>query len=97
MSPSARQRRAHDPRSIRLAAVGDLDTTVEAASQYRPALVRAAAEADVLLLAGDLTHMGHVNQARSLAAELWNLGIKIVAVTGNHDHQQEKRRPSQAS
>ena len=45
MSPSARRSRIRDPRSIRIAAAGDLHTTIEAAGQYRPALLRAAAEA----------------------------------------------------
>lgn len=45
VSPSARRSRIRDPRSIRIAAAGDLHTTIEAAGQYRPALLRAAAEA----------------------------------------------------
>lgn len=74
-----------NPLPIRVAAVGDLHATAEAAGRFRPALQRATHEADVLLLAGDLTHMGKVDEARCLAGEVPN-GVPTAAVLGNHDY-----------
>jgi hypothetical protein len=74
------------PHPIRIAAVGDLHATAEAAGRYRPGLQRAAQESDLLLLAGDLTHMGQLDEARCLAGEVRDLG-RTVAVLGNHDYE----------
>jgi Icc-related predicted phosphoesterase len=42
-------------------------------------------QADVLLIAGDLTRIGEPDEARVLAREIAGLGLPIVAVLGNHD------------
>lgn len=42
-------------------------------------------QADVLLLAGDLTQHGRPEEAEVVAGELEGLGVPIVAVLGNHD------------
>jgi Icc-related predicted phosphoesterase len=76
---------------IRVAAVGDLHATAGAAGRFRPGLQRAARESDLLLLAGDLTHMGRLDEARCLAAEVCDLG-RTVAVLGNHDYQDRNER-----
>jgi Icc-related predicted phosphoesterase len=44
------------------------------------------AEADVLLLAGDLTNVGKRTQAEVLADELRDVPVPVVAVLGNHDY-----------
>ncbi|HEX4788361.1 MAG TPA: metallophosphoesterase [Actinospica sp.] len=44
--------------------------------------------ADLLLLAGDLTDRGRLSQAHTLADELGDLSIPIVAVLGNHDYDE---------
>jgi Icc-related predicted phosphoesterase len=43
-------------------------------------------QADVLLLAGDLTNYGNEAQALVLAEELRGLPVPVVAVLGNHDY-----------
>jgi Icc-related predicted phosphoesterase len=73
-------------RTIRVAAAGD----VHAAEALRERLARAFAgvadEADVVLLAGDLTTHGLPDQAAVLADACRDLSVPVVAVLGNHDH-----------
>jgi uncharacterized protein len=71
--------------SIRVAAAGD----VHAWDGNRDALVEAFAavdaDADLVLLAGDLTAHGDPDQAGVLADACRPVGIPVVAVLGNHD------------
>lgn len=71
---------------IRLAAAGDLHCRVDAVGLFHPWLARLNTEADLFLLAGDLTHWGEISEAEVLAQELAVLRIPVVAVLGNHDH-----------
>ena len=41
----------------------------------------------MLLLAGDLTRHGTESEARCVAQEFGGLGVPVVTVLGNHDHQ----------
>ncbi len=52
---------------MRIAAVGDLHCTKASLGAFHPMLEQAAAGADVLLLAGDLTDNGMPDEARMLA------------------------------
>lgn len=72
---------------IRVAAMGDVHAGADSAGTIAPDLVGVQDQADVLLLAGDLTTHGDPGQAAVLAAELRAVPIPIVAVLGNHDHQ----------
>jgi Icc-related predicted phosphoesterase len=45
-----------------------------------------AEQADVFLLAGDLTQTGHMDEAKVLAEDLAASRIPVVAVLGNHDY-----------
>ncbi len=71
---------------IRIAAVGDVHMDQDVLGRYRPALERLPGQADVLLLAGDLTRHGTEAEARCVATEFGGLGVPVVAVLGNHDH-----------
>jgi Icc-related predicted phosphoesterase len=71
---------------VRVAAVGDLHVGHDTAGRLRPGLEGIDARADLLLLAGDLTHHGLRAEAELLASELADLGLPIVAVFGNHDY-----------
>jgi Icc-related predicted phosphoesterase len=71
---------------IRVAAVGDVHLGEDARGRLRPALDNLAEHADVLLLAGDLTRHGEVDEARVAAEEFSDLPVPVVAVLGNHDH-----------
>lgn len=71
---------------IRVAAVGDIHVGADSAGRLRPHLEQVAGEADVLLLAGDLTRVGDPEEAGVLVAELRGTDVPVVAVLGNHDY-----------
>lgn len=75
---------------IRLAAVADLhagpDARVELASHF----AGLATEADLLLIAGDLTRSGRPEEAAALAGVLREVGVPVVAVLGNVDYDAEQ-------
>lgn len=71
---------------IRIAAVGDVHLGEDARGQLRPALDHLGEHADVLLLAGDLTRHGTLDEAQVVADEFSDLPVPVVAVLGNHDH-----------
>lgn len=72
---------------IRVAAVGDFHCGEEDAGRYREAFAKVNDEADVLLLAGDLTRRGTPAEFRVVAGELADVRIPILTVLGNHDHE----------
>ncbi len=71
---------------IRVAAVADVHMDSDVLGRYRPALDELPEQADVLLLAGDLTRHGTEPEARCAATEFGSLGVPVVAVLGNHDY-----------
>jgi Icc-related predicted phosphoesterase len=72
---------------IRIAAVGDVHLDEDVVGRFRPALEELPDCADVLLLAGDLTRHGTESEARCVAQEFGDLGVPVLTVLGNHDHQ----------
>ncbi|WP_131736084.1 metallophosphoesterase family protein [Actinomadura roseirufa] len=75
---------------IHVAAAGDLHVgPEEAAGAYRERLAGLADQADVFLVAGDLTRHGTVEEGRVAAAELRDLGLPVIAVLGNHDYHSD--------
>ncbi|MFN2526463.1 MAG: metallophosphoesterase [Actinomycetota bacterium] len=74
---------------IRLAAVGDIHFGLDSGNTLRPHLEGLSEKADALLLAGDLTRSGQVEEAEVLAAELRDLKTPVVAVLGNHDYHRD--------
>ena len=73
---------------LRIAAVADLHCTKRGQGTLQALFAQAAATADVLLLAGDLTDYGLPEEAQVLARELSGTGgISVLAVLGNHDHE----------
>lgn len=77
---------------IRVAAVGDVHMDVDVLGRYRPSLEQLGEHADVLLLAGDLTRHGTVDEAQCVAREFGDLAVPVVAVLGNHDHHSDQPR-----
>jgi len=73
--------------TVRIAALGDLHysrTTVQGSLQ--PLFAQISDEADIVILAGDLTDFGTAEEARGLAREIsGTLKIPAVGVLGNHD------------
>jgi Icc-related predicted phosphoesterase len=75
---------------IRIAAVGDVHVDKDVLGRYRPALEQLPDTADALLIAGDLTRHGTVEEAKCMAQEFGGLGVPVVVVLGNHDHQSDQ-------
>jgi Icc-related predicted phosphoesterase len=71
---------------IRVAAVGDVHLDEDVVGRFRPALENLPEQADVLLLAGDLTRHGSAAEAECVAREFGDLAVPVLAVLGNHDH-----------
>lgn len=72
---------------MRIAAVGDIHVGGTEGGQVAGSLKGIEEQADVLLLAGDLTTYGHPDQARALLSELSEVRLPTIAVLGNHDYQ----------
>ncbi|WP_173426368.1 metallophosphoesterase family protein [Amycolatopsis orientalis] len=75
---------------IRVAAVGDVHLGEDNRGLLRPALDHVGEHADVLLLAGDLTRHGTVEEARVVADEFAGLDVPVVSVLGNHDYHSDQ-------
>ena len=75
---------------IRIAAVGDIHVREEARGSLRPHVQALEGHADALLLAGDLTYVGRLEEAEVLAGELAGAPVPVIAVLGNHDHHRGK-------
>ena len=77
--------------TLRIAAVADLHVKKSGQPHLQPLFAAASAEADVLLLCGDLTDYGLVDEAKILAKELTtSLRIPAIGVLGNHDFESGK-------
>jgi Icc-related predicted phosphoesterase len=79
-----------DSGMVRVAAVGDLHCRKDSAGAFGPVLSAANELADVLLLCGDLTDYGTLEEAHVLARELHSVRVPMLAVLGNHDHESGK-------
>jgi Icc-related predicted phosphoesterase len=75
---------------MRVAAVGDVHVGTDSAGLLTEGLAPVAEQADVLLIAGDLTRCGEPAEAKILADVLEPLPIPVVAVLGNHDHHADR-------
>lgn len=71
---------------IRIAAAGDVHASPPLAQRLAQSFATAAGEADLILLAGDLTTRDEPEQAQVLAAACRPLTIPVVGVLGNHDY-----------
>ena len=72
---------------MRIAALADLHFTAAAYESFRNTLERVRDEADLLVLAGDLTNYGKTTEMEPLLNVLVRLRLPIVAVLGNHDYE----------
>jgi Icc-related predicted phosphoesterase len=76
---------------IRIAAAGDIHTAEEERTRLEGAFAQADRQADLILLAGDLTTYGEPEQARVLAEVTNAIETPIFAVLGNHDWHADRR------
>ena len=70
---------------VRIAAAGDIHASEATRERTERAFAELDGEADVVLLAGDLTTSGEPEQAEVLADACRGLDIPVFAVLGNHD------------
>ncbi|MDQ4136847.1 MAG: metallophosphoesterase [Pseudomonadota bacterium] len=73
--------------ALRVAAMGDLHVRDDGSSSFRELFGEISREADVLVLAGDLTDLGKPKEAELLAEDLKACSIPVIGVLGNHDYE----------
>lgn len=71
---------------IRLAAVGDVHFGKESRGQLSHCWKDLENMASALLIAGDLTKVGKIEEAQVLAADLSECPVPVILVLGNHDY-----------
>jgi Icc-related predicted phosphoesterase len=76
---------------IRIAAVADLHLGVDSGGHLRTHLQRLPENADVLLIAGDLTRRGSTDEGEVVAGELRDLGVPVISILGNHDYHGDQQ------
>jgi Icc-related predicted phosphoesterase len=78
------------PATIRIAAAGDIHCDEDRRSAVEEAFARVAGEAELVLLAGDLTTSGEPAQAQVLADVVRSFPLPVVAILGNHDWHSDR-------
>lgn len=73
--------------TFRLAAVADLHCRQDQHGRFRELVKMVNGEAEGLVLAGDLTDHGLVDEVKTLAEVLTGLRVPCAAVLGNHDFE----------
>jgi uncharacterized protein len=76
--------------TVRIAAAGDIHCSEENRAQVAAAFEELRSEADLVLLAGDLTTYGEPEQAAVLAEIVRDYELPVYAVLGNHDWHAEQ-------
>ena len=76
---------------MRIAAIADLHFSPQSYDRIREIMQRVRDDAEVLVLAGDLTNYGKPEEMESLLNAMVRLRIPIVAVLGNHDYESGKQ------
>lgn len=78
--------------TLRIAAVADLHVKKAGQGSMHALFTAATEQADVLLLCGDLTDYGLVEEAKILAREITtSLHIPAIGILGNHDFESGKQ------
>jgi Icc-related predicted phosphoesterase len=75
---------------MRIAATADLHYSPQSYASLKDQFERVRDEADVMVLAGDLTNYGRPNEMEPLLNVLLALRIPMVAVLGNHDYESSR-------
>jgi len=77
--------------TLRIAAIADLHIKKTGQASLQPLFTAVSEQADVLLLCGDLTDYGQVEEAKILAKDITAfLRIPSIGVLGNHDFESGK-------
>lgn len=83
---------ASEPVVRRIAAVGDIHIRETDRGKWTDYFRDISEQADVLLLCGDLTDTGRVEEAEILVKELRSCTIPVIAVLGNHDFDRDQQK-----
>jgi len=79
--------------TLRIAAIADIHVKKTSAGALQPIFSKITESADVLLLCGDLTDYGTVEEGKVLAKEITSsLRIPAIAVLGNHDLESNQEK-----
>jgi Icc-related predicted phosphoesterase len=81
---------------IRIAAVGDVHYDLRSRNRLRSQFEALGGKADLLLIAGDLTQHGTVEEAQALVDDLRDLAVPVVSVLGNHDFHSDQQSEIEA-
>jgi len=73
------------PPPVRIAATGDVHCTQRERARIAKAFEKVAVEADLIVVAGDVTTHGEAEEAKVLADACRPLEVPVIAVLGNHD------------
>jgi len=79
-------------RTVTIAALSDLHVREGEESAWAAIVRNVPAEADVLIIAGDMTENGWLGEAEASAAMLAEVSVPMVAVLGNHDLRGLRRK-----
>ncbi len=71
---------------IRIAAVGDVHYDSHPREEMADHFAHLASRADLLLVAGDLTQSGTVEEAEAFVRDLRQVSVPVALVLGNHDY-----------
>src|SRR3982751_5405101 len=77
-------------KTVRVAAAGDIHAGTADGDRVTEAFQRVEEQADLILLAGDLTQHGQVDEVCVVADACRGLEVPVVAVLGNHDWQSDR-------
>ena len=78
--------------AVRVAAVADIHVKETDKGKWVEYFKEVSKNADVLIIAGDLTDTGDEVEAQILADELKSCTIPVVAVLGNHDYEKGRHK-----
>lgn len=81
-----------ETRKTRIAAVADIHVRETDKGKWVNCFKEASREADVLVIAGDLTDTGDEVEAQVLAEELKAATVPVIAVLGNHDYEKGRHK-----
>lgn len=76
---------------IQVAAVGDVHCGVECSGKIKQYVPELEKRADLFLIAGDLTKVGHVEEVMVLSRDLKGSQVPTVMVLGNHDYHSNQQ------
>jgi Icc-related predicted phosphoesterase len=81
---------------MKIAAIGDIHCRVYTHDLIETLFVDIQKKADVLVITGDLTDAGLPEEAHTLADQLKHISVPVLAVLGNHDHENGKEHEIKA-